>query len=229
MTIELSDLKFTKQDDRVPVSGVKKIVNTGITNTLAGDDEITGTADKFGFVNYGTLNTGDGDDIITGKSNNGYIGINNASGASIKTGDGRDLISCLYGDIKNASGASIKTGDGGDLIICNDVIANDGLIDTGDGNDTLLANRGFKGSGSVNLGNGNDYIRSSGKGDLSGGAGNDTLQLTSGSYTISISGRTVNFTKGNQLMITSEFEELIAGSTTYDFTNLTAGQVITVA
>jgi hypothetical protein len=36
------------------------------------------------------------------------------------------------------------------------------------------------------------------------------------------------FTKGDQLMITSEFEKLKAGSTIYDFTSLTAGQIIVV-
>jgi hypothetical protein len=46
---------------------------------------------------------------------------------------------------------------------------------------------------------------------------------------ISISGRAVNFTKGNQFTITSEFEKLIAGTTTYDFTNLNNGQTIVVA
>ena len=37
------------------------------------------------------------------------------------------------------------------------------------------------------------------------------------------------FTKGDQLMITSEFEKLKVGSTIYDFTSLTAGQIIVVA
>jgi hypothetical protein len=39
----------------------------------------------------------------------------------------------------------------------------------------------------------------------------------------------VIFTKGNSLMITSEFEQLIAGGTTYNFASLTAGQTIVVA
>jgi hypothetical protein len=228
MTIELSDQTFTNQADRVPVSGVKKIVNTGITNTLAGDDVITGIADEVGLVNYGNLNTNDGNDTITGNSNKDRIGINNASGASIRTGDGHDTIIC-NGDLKNASDASIRTGDGFDLIICYGVIRNEGLIGTGDGNDALYAYRGFKGSGSVDLGNGDDYILSSGECDLSGGRGNDGLELTSGTYKIGRSGRTVTFTKGNQLTITSEFETFINGGITYDFSSLKNGQVITVA
>jgi hypothetical protein len=39
----------------------------------------------------------------------------------------------------------------------------------------------------------------------------------------------VNFTKDSTLMETFEFEKLIAGGTTYDFTSLTAGQIIIVA
>jgi len=228
MVIELSDQTFTNQADKVPVSGVQKIVNTDITNTLAGDDVIIGIADEVGLVNYGSLNTDDGNDTITGNSNKDHIGINNASGASIKTGDGHDIITC-NGDLKNASGASIKTGDGFDIITCTGVIKNEGLIGTGDGNDALYAYRGFKGSGSVDLGNGDDYILSSGECDLSGGRGHDLLELTSGTYKIGRSGRTVTFAKGNQLTITSEFETFIAGGITYDFSSLKAGQVITIA
>jgi hypothetical protein len=43
MAIELSNLTFTEQDDIVPASGVEEILNTGIANTLAGNDIITGT------------------------------------------------------------------------------------------------------------------------------------------------------------------------------------------
>jgi len=77
MAIELSNLTFTEQDDIVPVSGVEQIVNTGIANTLAGKDIITGTAIRgiatpginnaiYGIYNSDTLNTDDGNDIIMG-------------------------------------------------------------------------------------------------------------------------------------------------------------------
>jgi hypothetical protein len=47
----------------------------------------------------------------------------------------------------------------------------------------------------VFLGNGQDYLKGFGNGNFNGGNGQDTLELTSGSYTIEISGTTVNFTK----------------------------------
>jgi hypothetical protein len=81
----------------------------------------------------------------------------------------------------------------------------------------------------VSLGEGEDYIKGFGSGNFSGGNGNDTLGLTTGTYTVGRWYTAVTFTKGSSIMITSEFEKLIAGSTTYDFTSLTQGQTITVA
>jgi hypothetical protein len=72
MTIELSTITFTEQDDIVPESGYdEQILNTGIVDTYAGNDRITGTVIEgafppYGFKNEGILNTADGDDIITG-------------------------------------------------------------------------------------------------------------------------------------------------------------------
>jgi hypothetical protein len=74
MTIELSSITFTNQADVVPESGEEDIVNTGIANTLGGNDTITGTGNvgslydpsEHGIVNSGTFNTAEGDDIITG-------------------------------------------------------------------------------------------------------------------------------------------------------------------
>ncbi len=110
---------------------------------------------------------------------------------------------------------------------------NGGNINTGDGNDSIIANEGFRSglnnSGSVFLGNGEDYIKGLGGGDFYGGNDEDTLELTSGTYTVGIWDTSATFTKGNQLMITSEFEKLKAGNTLYDFTSLTAGQIIIVA
>ena len=78
MAIELSNLTFTDEDDIVPVSGVEEILNTGIANTLGGDDIITSTGLSFGFINYGTLNSAYGNDIIIGICNDdGYVGIDN--------------------------------------------------------------------------------------------------------------------------------------------------------
>jgi hypothetical protein len=54
MAIELSNLTFTEQDDIVPASEVDEIVNTGVANTIAGNDIITGIttgSDRFGILN----------------------------------------------------------------------------------------------------------------------------------------------------------------------------------
>jgi hypothetical protein len=419
MAIELSNLTFTDENDIVPASGVEQILNTGIANTLAGNDRITGTGGDYGFKNVGTLNTDDGNDTITGIGsrpsdpnfgfsyglinsgtfntgegndritgttqyydgivNSGtfntgegndtiygagfYDGLTNSGtfntgegndviigdgrgsgiysgpGSIFDTGDGNDLISVYSrGGIDNYSNAfttgdgndtiesgdgdypsinnrglintgngedyiiyrgalinyggvflgegndliipdpnlnpdynypgisnynAIKTGDGDDIITSTGGIYNEGVIetgngddsiiansigsrhniynnggriDTGDGNDSIIVNGGFQSglnnSGSVFLGNGEDYIKGFGSGDFYGGNGNDTLELTPGTYTVGIwgeGGESPIFTKGNQLMITSEFEKLRAGNTIYDFTSLTAGQIITVA
>jgi len=102
----------------------------------------------------------------------------------------------------------------------------------GDGNDSIIANGGFESapnsSGAWFLGEGEDYIKGYGSGDFYGGNGFDTLELTSGTYTVGIWDRVV-LAKGNSLMLASEFEQLIAGDQTYDFASLTAGQIIIVA
>ena len=43
MAIGLSSVTFTDQDDIIPQSGVEKILNIGVANTLAGNDIIIGT------------------------------------------------------------------------------------------------------------------------------------------------------------------------------------------
>ena len=378
MAIELSNLTFTDEDDIVPASGVDEIINTGVANTLAGNDRIIGTGDNYGIYNFGALNTSDGNDVIIGVSNsqegnfnvyssgifnrggtintgdgddkitgtglrgiilyqdildtgtgsdtitgtgnfgilNNFIfntgdgndkitgnsnfadpgiinigtintgagndeitgtnpsggelsyegnnwGIYNFSGNIIDTGDGKDKITGtgysygIYntGTIHTGDGSDIitgtstseggygiyhqgiiNTGNGDDSIIANGGIHNNGgAINMGDGNDSIIANEGFQSgpnsSGAWLLGEGDDYIKGFGNGDFYGGNGNDTLELTSGTYTVGIwgeGGESPIFTKGDQLMITSEFEKLKAGSTIYDFTSLTAGQIIIV-
>jgi hypothetical protein len=99
----------------------------------------------------------------------------------------------------------------------------------GNGKDSLIAEGGFEGSGNVFLGNGKDYLKGFGSGNFDGGNGQDTLELTSGTYTIGISSAGVNFTKNSIIMNTSDFEKLIAGGTTYNFSSLTNGQTIFVA
>jgi hypothetical protein len=362
MTIELSNVTFTEQDDIVPASGMEQIVNSGIANTLAGNDRIDGTGNDYGLKNVGTLNTDDGNDTVTGYatssgngitigfgstldsgkgndviigysfrnggngivnvgtfntsdgndwisasgSENGFInrgvfntddgddtitgfssrfGIITDPGSILDTGNGEDSIS-FSGSFINRGGVFlgdgndsitnirsfapnfenfnfIGTGDGDDKIWANviynegvintgngndsitvseashtgggNIYNNGGSINTGDGNDSIIAKGGFQSgpnsSGAWFLGEGEDYINGFGSGDFYGGNGNDTLELTPGTYTVGIWGETGEspiFTKGNQLMITSEFEKLIAGGTMYDFASLTAGQIITV-
>jgi hypothetical protein len=75
---------------------VERILNTGVANTLAGNDTITGFGEPYkyynprgsGIFNSGTLNTAEGDDIITGTG--GLHGIDNSG--RLNTAEGNDII-----------------------------------------------------------------------------------------------------------------------------------------
>jgi hypothetical protein len=189
--------------------------------------------------------------VFLGESNDSIIGDTDFPNSFlqnlniIKTGDGDDIITTT-GPILNSG--IIETGNGDESIIVDADIDDingttygiqnyGGAINMGDGNDSIIANKGFESaensSGAWFLGEGDDYIKGYGSGDFYGGNGNDTLELTPGTYTVGTWGEgwdtSAIFTKGNQLMITSEFEKLKAGSTIYDFTSLTAGQIICVS
>jgi hypothetical protein len=214
------------------------IENIATVNTSNGKDSIISHGK---FINF-RMFLGDGDDFII--ANIDFPGRAIENYQMIDTGYGKDIITST-GAIYNEG--VINTGDGADSIIVeggiNDITGttygiynNGGAIITGNGNDSIIASEGFESSpnssGSVFLGEGEDYIKGFGSGDFYGGNGNDTLELTSGTYTVGIWGggnESPIFTKGNQLMITSEFEKLKAGSTIYDFISLTAGQIIVVA
>jgi hypothetical protein len=213
------------------------------------DDSIPLPVNNYGIYNSGTINTGLGDDTITGiNSSNMYkpknyisfydwdtiaiynpdkIGI--ANGGTIDTGGGNDSI-ISQGKFINSGNVFLEDGD--DTITSYGVIYNSGRIDTGSGNDFIIANGGFASdyisSGTVLLGRGEDYLNGFGNGSFNGGEGEDTLELTFGSYTIGIVGAVVSFTNGDVIMRTSEFEKLKAGSTTYDFRDLISGQIINV-
>jgi hypothetical protein len=130
MTIDLSTITFTNQADIVPESGEDDIVNTGIANTLAGNDTITGSGipsddyspnSGYGIYNTGTLNTAEGKDIITGTGDE--VGIYNTG--TFNTGEGKDIITGgdyegiyntgIYntGTFNTAEGDDIITGKGG--------------------------------------------------------------------------------------------------------------------
>lgn len=188
----------------------------GTINTNNGHDSIIGTGDTTGIIctEDGTINTGKGNDIITGTGRKNGIAIGSFSGTisskgTISTGKGNDVI----------------TGIGG---IFNDTL---GIIDTGKGNDIVDAREGgFRGTGRTLLGRGKDLLRGFGSGNFEGGGGKDSLELTAGNYTVGILGATVSFTNNDGItMNTSEFEQLVAGSTMYNFTSLTDGQTITIA
>ncbi|MEG4010234.1 hypothetical protein QUA41_29765 [Microcoleus sp. Pol11C1] len=197
------------------------IRNRGSIDTGNGNDRITGTNTGSrsyyfgsGIYNYEEITTGEGEDIITGTSDVDGI----VNDGSINTGNGADSIVGRGGFFDENNGLYYGGG-----------IKNRGTINTGNGNDSLIADGGFDGSGNVFLGNGKDYLKGFGSGNFDGGNGKDTLELTSGSYTVGISGTAVNFTKDSIIMNTSGFEELIAGNTKYDFNRLTNGQTIVVA
>jgi hypothetical protein len=157
MAIELSNVTFTEQDDIVPASGMEEIVNSAITNTLAGNDVITGTSsgNSFSFLNKSTLNTDDGNDIITGN-----LSVVNGSGATIDTGKGNDIITGIIGGITNFG--IINTGDDEDYIISRQFF-NRGGVFLEDGNDLITANlgglsRAVENYNVIDTGDGNDII-----------------------------------------------------------------------
>ncbi len=211
------------------------IIDTGEGNDIITGIGITGTG-NVGIYNsnyvpqsYPQINTGEGNDIITGIGD--FI---NEGG--INTGNGNDSI-FSYGSLSNSNSftaSTIDTGNGNDTITSFGTIFNNGYINTGNDNDSIIADGGvredFEGYGSVLLGDGKDYLKGFGSGDFNGGTGKDTLELTSGSYTIGISGTVVNFTNSNSIIMkTSEFEKLVVNNTTYNFASLSNGQTMSVA
>jgi hypothetical protein len=217
----------------------------GIINTGDGNDAIVGISD-IGIYNdyYSNIDTGKGNDLISGT---GRTGIINITGATIDTGSGDDIItgtsnispsSNIYGSGLSNFG-TIDTGEGNDIIVITSAgtgLYNFGTINMGNGADSLIINRASNNLiGTVLVGDGNDYIKVFSDGNLNGENGKDTLELPSGNYIVRISETRVDFTQfhpttlTNTIMKTSGFEKLIAGSTTYDFTNLTDGQTILVA
>jgi len=216
---------------------VRDTLNTTTFNTGDGNDRIIGDGFYVGIQNNGVMDTGEGDDIIngtnsiTGTADKYNAGITNGVDVNtIITGNGNDII-IGTGSTGIYNMGVINTGNGDDVIIGNGStgIYNGNVINTGNGDDSIIANGGFDSIGYVSLGNGKDSLKGFGSGEFSGGNGNDTLELTSGTYTVGIWYTAVTFTKGSSIMIASEFEKLIAGSTMYDFTSLTDGQTILVA
>ena len=211
------------------------IYSAGIINTGSGEDFILLQRE---FINSGNVFLGEGNDSLIADA--GFPTFSFYNYNAIDTGDGHDTITST-GIIYNQG--IITTGNGDDSIIVDGsvdgitgsgygIYNNGGAINMGDGNDSIIANGGFESapnsSGAWFLGEGEDYIKGYGSGDFYGGNGFDRLELTPGTYTVGIWDRVV-LAKGNSLMLASEFEQLIAGDTIYDFASLTAGQIIVVA
>jgi hypothetical protein len=131
MEIELSNLTFTDEDDVVPTFGVEELFsNSGIANTLAGNDRITGVGAGWGFSifnsGYGTLITGEGNDTITGT---GYFS-SIVNHGTLNTEEDNDIITV--------------TGVSGNL-------ANYGTLNMGEGDDTITATLDVGGQASPTL------------------------------------------------------------------------------
>lgn len=218
------------------------------------DDSIPLPINNYGIYNSGNIDTGEGNDTITGSNTSnrgngiGFIGLDSQgnifiynpdnigiyNGGNINTGGGNDSI-ISQGKFINSGNVFLE--DGNDTITSYGVIYNSDTIDTGDGNDSIIANLGFESgynsSGSVFLKEGEDYLNGFGNGNFNGGDGEDTLELTPGSYIVGRSGAVVTFTKGSSVMITSDFEKLrvnsiFMGSTTLDFSSFANGDMISV-
>jgi hypothetical protein len=138
--------------------------------------------------------------------------------------DGNDIIIGTGGNTGIRNNATINTGEGGDTItaVGNNIgngLDNGGTINTDVGNDRITGtggNIGVRNDGTINTG------------EFNGGSGKDLLKLSTGNYTVGISGSTVSFTSNGLTMNTSEFDKLTAGYATYNFTGLTDGQTINV-
>jgi hypothetical protein len=226
MAIELSNLTFTDQADIVPASGVDEIVNTGVANTFAGNDVITGTAGltefSHGILNGGylssnstlpvSIDTGDGNDTLIGTGDNSTYSFGIFNWENINTGNGNDMLTGI-GSLRGIFNYNptdsifnytpqIVTGDGNDKIIGTGFLAieNQGLISTGNGNDSIIANGYFYNYGTVDLGDGNDSILVTGDiyngGTINTGKGNDSITAY-GSFNREGYGLGVNLGNGN--------------------------------
>jgi hypothetical protein len=222
MAIELSNLTFTEQDDIVPSSGVEQILNTGVANTLAGNDSITGdTTSTYetlpGFYNSGTLNTDDGNDTITGigYAELPYQGVGVYNIGIIETGNGNDRITGMSKSwgIQSLSG-TINTGNDNDTIMGiadsfvdfpgTGISISNSILDTGKGDDVI--------TGSTNSGKGIENIQST----FNTGDGNDTIigNSPSGGWGI-INGGSMDTGNGNDIITgngASDVDRVFVGS-----------------
>jgi hypothetical protein len=194
MPIELPNETFTNGDDIIPLSGVEVILNSGIANTLDGNDIITGTWNNSNYYiigdqysvgainaiyNTGTFNTADGNDKIVGILQNQYLSgffvaaISNMEG-NINTGNGNDIITGthnenLYSDLYSDPGRYLPLDGYG-------IYSAGGSINTGNGNDIItgIGGAGISLQTNTFTGNGNDTIIGSGGIGITNGGQIDT-------------------------------------------------------
>jgi hypothetical protein len=222
--IDLSSVAFTNDSDIVPLLFTAQITNTGIIDTLSGNDVIFGTGDSFNFsgfgiYNNGTINMGSGSDMIVGT---GFVGLYNDYNGIINSGTSNDSISGVSTSGNGVYNAGIvSTGLGNDSIsgfsigtaggIVNVGVANAGIIDTGFGNDTISGTGSYgivsTAGSSIKMGDGDDRLVASTKlvggyavwndGFIDTGSGNDILDAhLGGFFGIVLLGQGRDFLKG---------------------------------
>lgn len=139
MAIELSRLRFNNGDDIVPRYSAEEVIrNTGDTNTLAGDDKITGVGPGMrssisdsGIYNSGTIEMDRGDDMITGTYDATEYSLHNANYIKLRPNNGRSIY-------KDNRGRTLYYPDDSIPLPVNSYgIYNSGTINTGDGDDTI--------------------------------------------------------------------------------------------
>lgn len=123
-------------------------------------------------------------------------------GVLIYQGDDEGINTRTYYALSSDSKDTVNTSDGNDIVF--------GSSNSSYGDFILTPS-------TINTGNSENYVRSFGYGNF-GGNDEESLELTSGSSNIEIPGTAMSFAKVQSIK-TSEFEKLIAGSTTYDSTN----------
>ena len=218
-----------------------EILNTGVANTLAGNDTITSTGTKFnllryletsgtGFYNIGTLNTADDNDIITGihspNESDPYpdnpIGLGNIRSygifndrGTIDTGDDNDIIIGI-------SQANRGIGDSS-TFYARGITSQEGSINTGNGNDTIMGTGTDTGIdislySTLDTGKGDDIITGTSTGPYGTGFYNFYSTIDTGDGSDTITGTGSGYGNGilnfGVIINTGGGNDIITGTTT---------------
>lgn len=229
MAIQLSNLTFTNWADVVPTSGAEVIFNTGLANTLAGNDIITGlgfwrrtgNSSVYGIYNSGTLNTAEGNDIVRGVFNptryssyGAYDGLLNNTGNLYLNNDYSPILNDDYNLVLNNdsnillpaygygiyNSSTLFTGEGDDIIDGTNTAESQGLYHP-------MGFVGIYNQGTINTGNGSDSLISDGKlinyGEVFLGQGNDSITVNTNFSSYAIENSTIIETGDGNDTITS--------------------------